>query len=291
MLVYGGITYEGFFENIQLKGDFWSWDYLGRFWEQITPEPNTTTPGPRVEHSAVFLNGQMFLFGGVVNEFFSDSNELWSYNPSTNLWTLLTVEGDPNSPSPRHAYQLIGSELDQKIFLYGGEGLVGFEFIQLNDTWVYDLATNTWTDITPPAACNILPPKNSYRGTTLVAEKIVSYGGEGPNGITPNDSCPAPFPQDPSDQTWYFDTRPSFRIWTQVFPVHTPPKMKRHTAEHVGSCVFLIGGWNFECPPGQIWNNDVWVFKADIFAHPVCNSQDCSQSTTVTLEDAIDFHG
>jgi N-acetylneuraminic acid mutarotase len=257
MLVFGGITYNAFFGDIVLFNDLWSWNYFSRRWTLLT---NNTGPSPRTYASGAYLNGNMYILGGVIDPYFDVGNDLWSFNTFTNTWTQLIANGNINSPPARGTYQLQPSILDNKLYLNGGEGAAAAGFPTLNDTWMYDPFLNSWTDITPPASENLNPGHDNYQGSTLVANKMVIYGGETPGSSA---GCDAPFAQNPTNETWSFDI--FTHRWTQLFPTQTLINLKRHTADHFGLCMYVVGGWSWNCPPGQIWNNNVYSYKIDLF--------------------------
>jgi len=270
MYMYGGVTYlqqNQTFSNIVIFGDFWAWNFPTNTWTEVTPL--NAGPGLRGDMGMAYLNGKVYLFGGIANQFFTDRNDLWAYDIATNTWTNLIPDGQPGSPPPRHSTQFRSSTFDNKIYLYGGE-VTATAFGTLEDTWVYDPALNTWTNITPPDNLNLDPAVNNFQGSTIVGTKFTIFGGESDqdNFGAPGLICGAPFSvaatQQPTNNTWVFDIRPTQRRWVQLFPnqFKLPPALKRHTAEHIGECFYIFGGWNFPaCPPGQVWNNDIWVFK------------------------------
>jgi len=254
MYIYGGITYNGDFSNITIYEDFWKWDFSSGAWSTAAVT-SVARPGPRTEAGFAVLDGQIYLFGGIVNEFFQDSNELWRYNPVTGVWTLLHAEStDGSSPSARHGPQFRASQLLHKIYLYGGE-ITNEGFAIAGDTWVYDPSDNSWTDITPADEDdNIDPARNNLRGSAAIGKKVVLYGGDAAGGI---DGCGAPFPQNPLNETWQFNTDTG--VWRKLTRLNNPPKLKRNAGASVGNCFVTHGGWNF--PACQVWNDNMYTLK------------------------------
>jgi N-acetylneuraminic acid mutarotase len=115
---------------------------------------STSRPGSRWA-SATWndASGNFWLFGG---EGYGTLNDLWKYNPSTNLWTW--VNGDTtfteksiygnlgisnalNKPGARR-YSSSWTDLSGNLWLFGGSlGFSGY----LNDLWKYDPVINQWT--------------------------------------------------------------------------------------------------------------------------------------------------
>jgi len=277
MFVYGGITYNGDFSNITIYGDFWRWDFFGHNWASVTLFPGSPNPGPRADFGMTSVGGQLYMFGGIRNEFFTDTNELWRFNPLTRIWTLLKAEStDGSSPSPRHAVEFVASEFQHKIYLYGGE-ITAEGFAIASDTWVYNVLTNTWTDITPSDPHNIEPPR-FYSGTALIGRKLALYGGDSPGGI---DGCGAPFPQNPQNDTWEFDT--ITKVWTRLFPIVSPPRLKRLAGASIGTCFFIHGGFDF--PECQVWNNDLWTLRVNAFVARGADEEGSAQEEENVLDD------
>jgi hypothetical protein len=75
--------------------------------------------------------------------------DTWMFNPSTQNWT----QGTPAvSPPPRELHAMVYDSVNQAVILHGGRDANGGA---LNDTWVYDVGQNRWTQLstggTPPA--------------------------------------------------------------------------------------------------------------------------------------------
>jgi N-acetylneuraminic acid mutarotase len=108
------------------------------------------------------LNGKLYLFGGSFQTNAGNNlfyNDLWEYNPTNNIWTLIkgTIEGNSmgsygtqgisvtsNLPMPRSK----GSTwvLNNKLYLFGGYATDDIaDPLNYNDLWEFDLNTNNWT--------------------------------------------------------------------------------------------------------------------------------------------------
>ncbi|MGI0025974.1 MAG: kelch repeat-containing protein, partial [Nitrososphaera sp.] len=74
-------------------------------------------------------------------------NELWVYNPDANTWTEKEKSGwecVPVCPAARAVHSMVYDEFNEKFVVFGGYLVSGHKF-ETNETWTYDLATNTWT--------------------------------------------------------------------------------------------------------------------------------------------------
>ncbi len=145
----------------------WSWmsgsqsiDVSGSYGTQGVAAAGNT-PGARLSSGAwTDATGRMWLFGGAMANYFpSNYNDLWSFDPSTGLWTWVNGTGANNSPgsygtqgvaapgnipSARHQ-PVTWTDGSGHLWLFGGytdaSGVYGY----LNDLWSYDIAANQWT--------------------------------------------------------------------------------------------------------------------------------------------------
>jgi len=131
------------------------------------PDP-ANTPGYRFFASCSWtdLNGNFWLFGG---EFpLGQSNSLWRYDPSTDLWTWISggntpnnfgnygVQGVPsvfNAPPSREENTTAWADQSGNLWLFGGKGYSG----EKNDLWKYEIATNEWTWMKGSTGFNTAP--------------------------------------------------------------------------------------------------------------------------------------
>jgi N-acetylneuraminic acid mutarotase len=81
------------------------------------------------------------LFGGLNDYSGEQFEDTWVFYPDTNTWTEL--HPDPH-PSKRGWYAAAYSTKAEQVILFGG-GRNTNRFT--DETWIYDPATNTWTDV------------------------------------------------------------------------------------------------------------------------------------------------
>lgn len=131
------------------------------------------TPGGRLGAVSWLGNdGNLWMFGGeIANPLFSnglyvpatngDYNDLWKYNPNTNMWTWVSGSRDLDSygvygvQGVTSSVNQPGSRLDSvgwtdesgNLWLFGGNGYDGIGSVvgDLNDLWKYDPINNQWT--------------------------------------------------------------------------------------------------------------------------------------------------
>jgi len=116
---------------------------------------------------------RLWMFGGTLLGYMDD---LWMYNPATNLWTWMKgantfwqppvygVQGIPsaaNTPGGRGWEPATWADNAGNLWLYGGSGNVG----NFNDLWKYTIATGNWTWMQGSST----PNQQSSHGTKNVA--------------------------------------------------------------------------------------------------------------------------
>ena len=133
VILFGGATSAG--DN----DETWAYDFNTNTWTKMQP---ATRPSRR--HSPVMAfdaeSDRVVLFGGHLVGF---SDETWAYDFNTDTWTNMEP---PTQPLKRAGHKLAYDAESDRVVLFGGDD----PNVALSDeTWVYDLNANTWTDLTP----------------------------------------------------------------------------------------------------------------------------------------------
>ena len=144
---------------------------------------------------------KVILFGGGYQDSSSYSyyGDTWSYDPNTNIWSEIPTQ---THPSARSSHSMVYDPINQKIILFGG---VDLSDNWLNDTWIFNSRTNTWTEVYPENN----PP---IRGSASIfydnqAQKVIIFGGYRESGGH-------------LDDTWVYDY--STNNWTNLDPIVKP---------------------------------------------------------------------
>lgn len=119
-----------------------AYDFNSNTWEQKVQDryPNVYDYSAMVFDPGTGLN---ILFGGC--EFGEKpANETWGYDYATNSWTRFLI---PTAPSARGWHAMTYDDQAGVIVLYGG-GTTRDDFT--DETWQYDPATSTWSNLSPP---------------------------------------------------------------------------------------------------------------------------------------------
>jgi len=164
----------------------------------------STGPSPRLACRLVYdpVNERLMMFGGMYEgsqaQVFEDT---WIFEWGTESWRLLEVE--PHPP-PRMDYGIVYVAELEGFILFGGWNTGGW----LADTWLYDCASQIWTELHPDVAPEA---RNSFGFCCDEANGIVVlYGGY-------TDALP-----DMGD-TWLYDY--STNTWTEASPEASPPSL------------------------------------------------------------------
>ena len=150
--------------------------------------------------------------------------DTWVFDPGSFGWTSL----DPASPpAARSGQAMVYDSSANRIVMFGGVVLSGQVARLLGDTWLYDAAANTWTEVDtedPPA------PRHSqamvYDGDR---DRVLMWGGSIEYGIEPDTSV------------WSYD--PEEAAWAETPMAGGPPMLTGAVLVWIpGGGTYLIGG-------------------------------------------------
>src|SRR5438874_1270032 len=114
--------------------DLWAYRPASNAWQR--PQPVRPAPSARQQHSAVWADDAMLVFGGYRSgsEFLDD---LWSYRPDTSSWVRVQPGGV--GPSARSGHAAAWDPADGMMLLFGGYGVDGYR----DERWAYSTRTGT----------------------------------------------------------------------------------------------------------------------------------------------------
>jgi N-acetylneuraminic acid mutarotase len=235
--------------------DMWAYDPVANTWTEL--KPSGTVPPGRCDYAAAYdpVAQRLILFGGfdgpatyVNGEQVNDdpAADTWAYDPAANSWTELKPTG--TQPSARYSAVMAYDPSTERLILFGGCEDVENGPV-LNDTWAYDPAANTWTELKPTGT---LP---SLRGNTPLVydpstQRLILFGGYGPDRSL--------------NDTWAYDT--AANSWTELKPSGTLPPGRSGPAmvyDPSTRRMIVFGGNTY---PGAKWLNDTWAYD------PVANT-------------------
>jgi N-acetylneuraminic acid mutarotase len=134
--------------DFQDKGivDTWAYDFNTNTWQELE-RGEGEYPSGRFYHTLAYntVADRTILFGGFARDQLEGiAHETWLYDYSSNNWTQLKpVE----NPGWRTMHAMAYSSAADRIVLFGGQNVM-VRYIYTDDTWVFDLNTTTWTDVT-----------------------------------------------------------------------------------------------------------------------------------------------
>ncbi|KAJ7964689.1 Nitrile-specifier protein 5 [Quillaja saponaria] len=177
----------------------------------------------------------IYVFGGRDVEH-NELNELYSFDTSTNKWTLISNE---DAGPPHRSYHSTTAD-DRNVYIFGGCGVAG----RLNDLWAFNGVDNKWVKFPLPG--NNLKGRGGL-GLVVAQEKVwVVYG----------------FAGEEVDDVHYFDL--AHKKWAQV-----ETKGEKPTARSVfpifgiGKYIFTYGG---EVDPSDQGHLGAGKFSGEVYA-------------------------
>jgi N-acetylneuraminic acid mutarotase len=167
--IFGGASENGNLNEI-LQFDFES--------ENICKKMNnesTNKPSARTIHGGVVYKNQLLIFGGGLSGNQPvDDEKVYIYNPSTDKWISLNIQGE--SPQQRHGHLMLNFQ-DEMIFLHGGMNL---EHIY-DDLWCLNLKTIKWQRVNYDTNKPYPQPRAAHGGITI-NKNIYIFGGLSKSG-------------------------------------------------------------------------------------------------------------
>mmetsp|Transcript_331 Transcript_331/g.312 ORF Transcript_331/g.312 Transcript_331/m.312 type:complete len:565 (-) Transcript_331:155-1849(-) len=159
-------------------------------------------PLARAEHSAVSLNGKLYIFGG--NSNYGLLNDFYTFDPINLLWSpvqdFISAGG---MPSRRAGHSMVASE--NNIYIFGGRSTIRSGnttyMVGKNDIWKYDSQQNSFLKIIVPNGLEE-PVGRQFSSATVALDHIWIFGGMDP-------SSRAIF-----NDVWAFSTKS--HVWRQI---------------------------------------------------------------------------
>jgi N-acetylneuraminic acid mutarotase len=237
VIVFGGMDVD-----YSVLRDTWILDPLAKTWtdQKLSPSPRARQAASMVYEPAT---RRMILFGG--DGPYGVLGDTWAYDPATNTWSQLHPSV---SPPARSSHAMVFDPVTGKIIMFGG---VDWDLRNFGDTWAFDPATTTWTQIhtthSPDAR------DSCVMASVTASGRIVLFGGE---------SWSAGSQPEPTalGDTWLFD--PAEQDWARLETSVSP--QARDSASLVWSAssgmAILFGG---EVYAGDVSFGDVWAFDPD----------------------------
>ena len=227
VLIFGG-------EGAGLYNDVWAFDVNTETWSQLPVGGNL--PPARYGTSAVLdtVNDRLIISHGFASGRFDDTHVL---DLITNTWSQVTTDVYPLA---RCLHEAIYNPISGSMILYGGCSS-GVGPCPQGDTWAFNAASNTWTELNP--GNNDAAPAARSNPALIAADNgaVWVFGGKTSSGA--------------SNDLWLLDSVTG--IWTPINAVNAPAARSSHDAAYdvTGGRIFVFGG------RGDSGNmNDLWAY-------------------------------
>lgn len=231
------VMFGGYDLNFHATNDIWEYDGAARVWT------NVTAPGPSIRHGAAMaydpLRGRILMFGGIDAATVA-FGETWIWDTVAKSWTQLNLSP---APAARGGAGLVYDADNDRFVLHGGWDPASGLFA---DTWQFDPATDTWSNLNPGAGPTFYP--RAYHGfvhNSTNGRPTVFGGTGGPSGFL--------------NDLWELQGN----TWVEITPagVSPPPRAWSGVAYESGNArLVLYGGWSgsFSYSDTWAWNGSAW---------------------------------
>jgi len=228
MVIFGGRAASDF-------NDIWAFDLATHTWTDLTPSAGSApaarrTPGSGYDaaaHRMVTWSGQSS--GG----FFNDA---WSFDLTTNTWTLLSPTGGP--PNIRYGVAATWDPAAGELVTFAGFTNMG----RFDDTWRLDPALQTWTDVSPTTS----PLERCLHAACYdaIGGRMIMYGGQNAGA---------------RDDIWAFDFATD--SWADLTPVSRPAGrfFASVVYDDANRRVTVFGGTTNSGKTNEVWGFDLWT--------------------------------
>ncbi|CAE7637261.1 Lztr1 [Symbiodinium sp. CCMP2592] len=168
LYVFGG-------DAVSQLNDLHRYSVSANSWTQLTP--GGTVPSTRQAHGMVYsqTTDGLYVFGGWGDSPIRSLNDLYRYSISANSWTQLSPGG--SIPSARNGHGMAFSQIDNELYVFGGENATGY----LNDLYRYTISADAWTALSPGG---IAPEARQWLGMAWchADNGVYIFGGSGYSG-------------------------------------------------------------------------------------------------------------
>ncbi len=227
------------------------------------------TPGPiKSTAMAYSLDDDIILLYGGRDSAELLLNDLWVYDVKTGNWTEKTGGTcTPSCPSPRAVHSMVYDDYNNKFVVFGGYLVSGHSF-ETNETWTYDLATNTWTKLS--FGSQPIPGARHWGSLEYNPDDHATYlfGGHFNNSLCPGDIM--------YNDVWKLNITDT-PTWNEMNPQGDPaygkpePRQSDWIYNTLENKFYVFGGkQDLGLPPGTECNSnvkDVEAFYNDIWRY------------------------
>jgi hypothetical protein len=245
IIMYGGQTEIG---DGYYTFDTWSYDYNTNLWTKMDTE--NTPYGAYTAMAYDSVSKEIISYGGIRGKNVV-SNQTWVYDCQENTWTKIIPKV---SPGKRYGHRMVYDKESDFLVLFGGilnkEANPAGITLRYNDTWLYDINSNVWTNVTT---------KNHPRvhgGYTFAydteSDRVILFGGTSAEDLdTDSDSIW------PSSDVWAYDCNSN--QWENVTTPNGPWGRLGEWSEYDSThdlCIMFGGSSNY----GGSISSETWSY-------------------------------
>ena len=185
--------------------DLWTYSLAQRRWTEVGAA--SPKPPARFGHTLLFdpVRNRLIVFGGQARGFF---NDVWAFDIARGAWQQ--IGRDEAGPSQRYGHSAIYETARDRMIVSHGFTDAG----RFDDTWAFDLANNTWRNISP-SGTRPLRRCLHHAAYDAANNQMYLYGG-----------CSSGSGPCPQGDLWSFDLNTN--IWTERTGQVNPPAREHY---------------------------------------------------------------
>ena len=230
VIVYGGQTGNFFLDPIHLSHETWSFDPESNMWTQMSP---ATSPGGSSGGDMTYDSKADRSILSVISDDFSRL-ETWAYDANSDSWTQLA-----DGPRVMVGQRIVYDSESDRIIMFGGFDFSTFKLV--DETWVYDYNTDTWTNMQP----RLHPSSRNFIGMVYdsKADQVVLWGDWQRNYTAATD-----------ESVWTYDLNTN--TWQEFQHKKDGPAVRDYTMlayDSKADKIIMYGGYDFG-------NDETWVY-------------------------------
>ena len=217
---YHHMVYDSESDRVILYGgsgltDTWAYDINTHTWTKMAPAQSPPRGGGEMAYDEQSDRAILFLNQHGWPQPTDALSETWAYDYNTDTWTNMEPE---NAPPAIVGAPLVYDTQADRIIMFGGLDNAALidsrSIVFLNDIWVYDFDSNTWTKMEPTSG----PSGRNYHVMTYdaAADRVIVFGG----AVPPADPTSAEFPWEIAGDTWAYDYNTN--TWEALEPAKAP---------------------------------------------------------------------
>jgi hypothetical protein len=141
-VLYGGVgPPEGGERTGVLHDDTWIYDPAAEDWRQVDTD---VAPSARASHAMVYdpATDMVYMWGGRAESTTEPPEDLWAFDPATETWSEVDVQGE--SPTARWTHRWILEPESESLIMSGGQFFEDGSQAHDPAMWSFDPSTSSW---------------------------------------------------------------------------------------------------------------------------------------------------